>query len=274
MKNFKSHADKIRLVHCRCGSRLPWKECHAAFGSIPHYHYNESEILCWRYSPFGCDCGNNEKYKKHFKCCWQDQSTYHDDSTGRLFGRGITIVDNDNDRSLYKTLKKLVEGKGPNEKIFPSRSREEMMSFLRRMPMKVGLQCIDPDGISVIQNWDTEVNVSIVERIGEDWFEWNDLHWFIPKSELIQRTKEWNEALLKYCDDKSLTGIEREEAVRIYTASPLAPCANPTCNEIEVDVKNFAKCSRCRRVAYCSKGCQAKHWKSTHKKNCTMRLIV
>jgi hypothetical protein len=37
--------------------------------------------------------------------------------------------------------------------------------------------------------------------------------------ELLQRTKEWNEGLEKYCDDMSLTGVEREaDVVQKHTA--------------------------------------------------------
>ena len=86
---------------------------------------------------------------------------------------------------------------------------------------------------------------------------------------IIQRAKEWNDALSQYCDDMGLTGEEREQLVKIHLASPLARCGNPTCDEFEVKAKGFAKCwcSRCNRIAYCSRSCQAQHWKS-HKKRC------
>jgi len=48
----------------------------------------------------------------------------------------------------------------------------------------------------------------------------------------------------------------------------LERCAN--CNMLEtnvVDGKLF-KCSRCEQIVYCSKDCQYKHWKASHKKNC------
>ncbi len=82
--------------------------------------------------------------------------------------------------------------------------------------------------------------------------------------------KEWNEALTHHCDDVDvgLTGEEREQVFMLYTASPLTRCANPRCDELEVKVKVFAKCSRCKKVAYCSRGCQADHWKLSHKKRC------
>uniref|UniRef100_A0A7S0C6D5 MYND-type domain-containing protein n=1 Tax=Proboscia inermis TaxID=420281 RepID=A0A7S0C6D5_9STRA len=129
------------------------------------------------------------------------------------------------------------------------------------------VQCVDPDGISVLRNWDPEVSFGCMERI-KDPFLWNDLHWFISKSELITRVHEWNSALLQYCDDKNFTGAKREEVIRVYSASPLARCANPTCGTIETKIKEFHKCSKCNRVAYCSRTCQAHHWKPSHKKLC------
>ena len=39
---------------------------------------------------------------------------------------------------------------------------------------------------------------------------------------IIQRAKEWNDALSQHCDDMGLTGEEREQLVKIHLASPLA----------------------------------------------------
>jgi hypothetical protein len=79
---------------------------------------------------------------------------------------------------------------------------------------------------------------------------WNALHWRIDKVELLQRTKEWNEGLKKYCDDMGLTGAEREAVVQKHTANPCAPCSNPSCNHWETESKEFKACSRCKSVAY------------------------
>uniref|UniRef100_A0A7S2XN94 phytol kinase n=1 Tax=Attheya septentrionalis TaxID=420275 RepID=A0A7S2XN94_9STRA len=276
MKGFKSVEDRIRLVHCRCGSRLPWRECHAsaALALGPHYAYYNSKVderggekvLCWRFSPLGnCPCDNNKgKFKSYFKCCWQDASEYQDDSTAERFETKSMPID----ERGFNALQKLMEGKGPNDLVFPpSMTNEKIFSGFRNMPLKEFIKQTDPDGISVLYGWDMEVYVSVMERL-ENWFQWNDLHWPIPKSELIQRTKEWNQALLQYCDDQNLAGTEREEVIKIHTASALAPCANPACNKFELDVKSFAKCSRCKKVAYCSRACQGDHWKLTHKQKC------
>ncbi len=83
-----------------------------------------------------------------------------------------------------------------------------------------------------------------MERI-DDWFQWTGIHWQIPNSELLRRTREWNEALKEYCEDIGLEGSNRDEVMRKHTATPLAPCANETCQRIETKVKEFKMCSRC-----------------------------
>jgi hypothetical protein len=48
---------------------------------------------------------------------------------------------------------------------------------------------------------------------------WNDLLWRLDKAELLERTREWNEALEKYCNDMGLTGAERATVVQKHTAN-------------------------------------------------------
>jgi len=115
-------------------------------------------------------------------------------------------------------------------------------------------------------DWDMNVYIGCIERI-ENWFHWTDLHWTVPKSELLQRTKEWNAALKQYCDEEDRTGMERQQVIGIHTANTLAPCANPNCGRYEEKVKGFAKCARCKTVGSCSRECQGEHWK-LHKKRC------
>ena len=261
MENFKSDEDKIRLVHCRCGSRLPWKECHgaAACGSIqvPYYYYennNDSEntsSLRWRYSPLAnCRCGYNDvdEYKQHFECCWSEctQHNYQNDYNGEYLGL------------VSKVSSKLLD-----------EAKSFDYSEFRKMSMLSILGSTDPDRISGMYDWDVNMYVDICEmRINDKTLYWNDLHWDITKNQLMHQTKEWNDALRRYCDCKNLTGIEREKMINMYTASPLARCANPTCKEVEVHVKSFDKCSRCNSVAYCSRRCQKEHWRLSHGKNC------
>jgi len=82
------------------------------------------------------------------------------------------------------------------------------------------------------------------------------LFYIIAKSELLGRTKEWNDALEQYYDDAGLTGKVRRQNIEKHAANPLAPCANPSCNKYEEKVKSFPKCLRCKGVAYCSSLCQ------------------
>ena len=52
-----------------------------------------------------------------------------------------------------------------------------------------------------------------------------------------------------------------------YELDKRRTCNNVLCCNIEKDQK-FKKCSKCKRVAYCSIECQKIHWKSNHKFNC------
>ena len=46
-------------------------------------------------------------------------------------------------------------------------------------------------------------------------------------------------------------------------------CRGPGCpKEKDSNIKEFLKCSRCKSMWYCSKSCQAAHWKSGHSKHC------
>lgn len=70
--------EKIKLVHCRCGSRLPWGNCHSGT-SCAGRHYDPAKdnsgrkegTLNWRFSPCApCPCKNGNKLD--FKCCWDE----------------------------------------------------------------------------------------------------------------------------------------------------------------------------------------------------------
>jgi len=119
-----------------------------------------------------------------------------------------------------------------------------------------------------ITKWDHEVVSGIFERI-PDSFLWFDLHWAIDKAELLTRVKEWNDALEQYCVDVGLTGTRRRAVVELHTASPYAPCANPACDKIETKVKEYQRCARCKEIGYCSRACQAAHWRKEHKTTCS-----
>jgi hypothetical protein len=170
-------------------------------------------------------------------------------------------------------LKEMAQESGTdmNTPIFGNHSRDEMRSGVANMVRTMGMtQLIEESGSAgKMRDMDPEVYAGCIERI-DNWFHWRDDHWTLDKSELLQRVKEWNEALEKYCDDEALIGEERQSVIKLNKASPLAPCANPSCDAFEKKVKGFSSCSRCRTVAYCSRSCQMEHWK-THKKSCIPR---
>jgi hypothetical protein len=63
---------RAEVVHCRCGSRLPWKACHSTgIGQPPHYHMHLKWGLCYRVAPLAkCPCKNTTK--AHYECCWME----------------------------------------------------------------------------------------------------------------------------------------------------------------------------------------------------------
>ncbi|KAL5213560.1 hypothetical protein ABZP36_024407 [Zizania latifolia] len=46
-------------------------------------------------------------------------------------------------------------------------------------------------------------------------------------------------------------------------------CSQPACGRPETRQHEFRRCSVCGVVIYCSRACQALHWKATHKNECT-----
>jgi hypothetical protein len=64
--------ERAEVVHCRCGSRLPWKDCHnTGIGQPPHYVEFQPYGIVYRVSPLAhCPCNNNTK--THYQCCWKD----------------------------------------------------------------------------------------------------------------------------------------------------------------------------------------------------------
>jgi MYND finger len=55
----------------------------------------------------------------------------------------------------------------------------------------------------------------------------------------------------------------------VHTASPLAPCGRVGCDAVETQVREFQRCSRCKRIAYCSRYCQRLDWTAQlHRRVC------
>ncbi|KAJ3121712.1 hypothetical protein HK100_012268 [Physocladia obscura] len=72
---------------------------------------------------------------------------------------------------------------------------------------------------------------------------------------VIQRPTTWT------CSKASPLGsISSTGGGIVVGLGHLRRCANSRCGKWEEGYKQFSKCSRCRRVSYCSKACQRKAW--------------
>jgi hypothetical protein len=263
-------SESIDLTQCRCGSRMPWNQCHGA--PVPGQSKlcildDDNGRLDWRYSPKAmCPCKLTNK--EHYKCCWFTSTPfYKSDSSGGM----VKVVKTPSGRPRTRELRRLQQMRiseiiYPIGSIIPQGTSEEYRTTQTDLIRSEGLTVLDDfNGRRCgVKDWDPMVYAGVVDRI-DNCFTWNDLHWQLDKVELLQRTKEWNEALEKYCDDTGLTGPEREAVVQKHTANPCAPCSNLSCNNWETEPKAFQKCSGCKSVAYCSRDCQKKDWKAQHK---------
>jgi hypothetical protein len=264
-------AESIHLTQCRCGSRLPWNQCHGAPvpGQSNLYIEPDNRRLCWRYSPKAlCPCKVTNK--EHYKCCWFTSSPqYKDDTSG-----GLVSAQHMFNRTATQTLLRLQQRRifhifDSHEIPQGSTTWDEFRTTQTDLIRSLGLTIFSDFNArrSGVKDWDPVVFAGIVDRL-DNFFVWNDLHWQLDKVQFLQRTKEWNEALEKYCDEMSLTGVERGAVVLKHTANPCAPCSNPTCEKWETEAKEFKSCSACKCVAYCCRDCQKKDWKAQHKAAC------
>jgi hypothetical protein len=264
--------ENVHLTQCRCGSRLPWNQCHGAPipGQSDLYIERDNGRRRWRYSPKAtCLCKLTNK--EHYKCCWFTSTPfYKDDTSGELTLVDTTTFDRTATRTLLRLQHMRISLIFESSGIFPQgTAAEEFRTTQTDLIRSVGLTIFsDFNGRRCgVKYWDPIVYAGVVDCI-DNYFMWNDLHWRLTKAELLQRTKEWNEGLERYCDGMCLTGAEREDVVQKHTANPRAPCANPACSKRETEPKGFHSCSRCKSVAYCSRDCQKKDWKAQHKSTC------
>jgi hypothetical protein len=251
MEELQSKEKMIALVHCRCGSRLPWKECHAGsnIGESPVCREMGGR-LAWRYSPVArCVCGHTKK--THYECCWKEscQPRYLDDNDGStnpgvVIGFSVTERGADS-TSLLKHCQLLLAECHRNPQM-----QDQLLKILKEKAMAKDDHC-----------------AHTMKHLDGDVFLWTSEHWGIPKAELLVTVKRWNIALEKYCDEAGMTGSHRESVIEKNCATPYAPCGNASCTNIETKVKEFSKCSKCKTIAYCSSECQRKGWK-VHKGSC------
>eukprot|EP00978_Attheya_sp_CCMP212_P001454 scaffold3046_cov51-Attheya_sp.AAC.3 len=288
IEEMESDDDRIKLAYCRCGSRLPWSQCHYSEKRNDHPYHTEGSCSNnkrsdFRFSPMGpCQCQNTKK--EYFRCCWDEVRVYFMcDATGKI-QTTLNMPTNPIMTARAKATSIVLE------EIRAEESGAVAVPDIRVEDMGAGLSSIEQRRVqtchilrnggfehmmsmdanaakSKLREWDVEVYASVVERLG-DWFMWKDVHYILAKPELLKMTKEWNDALEQYANDIGLTGQVRRQVIEQHTANPCAPCANPSCTKYEEKVKSFPQCSRCKLVAYCGSQCQKQHWKCGHKKQC------
>mmetsp|Transcript_12464 Transcript_12464/g.17894 ORF Transcript_12464/g.17894 Transcript_12464/m.17894 type:complete len:645 (+) Transcript_12464:185-2119(+) len=306
VEEFSTMEHQIEHVNCRCGSRLPWKQCHAGKPTDPYYlngkvdKKNISKIT-WRYSPLApCHCNTSNARlglagtkKIHFKCCWDEtahREYYQCDKTSEISVMARTPT-NPMQREAMKYMQEMLKGQSEDEISKLMDSMQQMNSdpeFVIKSRCKMvreggalAMQAIvaGDNPCSKLSSWDPEVYAGVMETMDPVLsFQWNDVHWALPKAELLKRVSEWNEALEQYCDSIGLSGSEREDVTKLHTASPFAPCGNVKCDKVETSVKQYSRCSKCYSVAYCSSACQReaghiKEW-AEPQKNADAAIIV
>jgi hypothetical protein len=248
MEELQSKEKMIALVYCRCGSRLPWKECHAGsnVGESPVYKEMGGR-LAWRYSPVArCVCQFTKK--THYKCCWSCQPRYLDDqdgSTNDAFYFNFSVPEGGDHATSLLHYQRLVAECEVNPQL-----QDELMKDCLERAMAKDDHC-----------------AHIMKCLKGEVFLWTSEHWPCSKAKLLFLVKRWNIALEKYCDEAGMTGSHRESVIEKNCATPYAPCGNASCTNIETKVKEFSKCSNCKAIAYCSSECQRKGWKA-HKGSC------
>jgi hypothetical protein len=227
MEELQSKEKLIALVSCRCGSRLPWKECHAGNDVGESPFYSTADVyrgrLAWRYSPSArCPCRHTKK--THYKCCWKESCRpyYLDDSDG-FISKSCECLDGE---------------------CCKGQEQDELLQIRQE---------------TAIAKDDHQSH--IIKHLEGELFRWTSRHWLIPKAELLVMVKSWNIALEKHCDEAGLTGSDRASVIEMNRATPHAPCGNASCTNVETKVKDFRKCSKCKMIAYCSSECQRKGWK-------------
>lgn len=277
VEEFSQMEHQIEHVNCRCGSRLPWKQCHAGRPTDPYYSVDKSDEkdvskVKWRYSPLApCQCnaynsslGLPETKKIHFKCCWDEtahREYYQCDKTAKICV-SATMKATPMQQEVLKSLNKSMQGKSEEE---ISKSMENARQMMDDPKFVISTRCkmireggnlamqsivAGDNPCSKLSSWDPKVYAGVMETMDPDLsFCWKDVHWALPKAEVLTRVSEWNEALEQYCDSIGLNGSERQDVIKRHTASEFAPCGNANCDKTETSVKQFNKCSRCYSVA-------------------------
>ena len=93
MDQFQDMKSSLDLFHCRCGSRLKWKDCH--IGILPKETIaipkkGEEGCFIFRFSPMAlCPC-KGPKNRKYYDCCWEgSRPSFQDDRTAKLKSQAV-----------------------------------------------------------------------------------------------------------------------------------------------------------------------------------------
>ena len=255
---------------CPCGKNVPLSECHGSKRGVPVH----PRMLCL--------CRSGKIYKK---CCLKRRYYYRESltetipppmimdtkscpSTTELFMKHM-------ERERKKMIAQgLTEEEIGNTKIFPGgaegyrESQKKMISDLLDLPFVVG----DPRVCKCLR-W------VVANPDPRNDFMWarpwrKNGHFQISKTECKIRQKEWNGWVDAYIaikdtfsDPRSALEIEKLMKVSWSGAALWKWCSYSECGRKEESLDTFKFCSKCQIVAYCSKDCQASHWKD-HKKEC------
>lgn len=71
------------------------------------------------------------------------------------------------------------------------------------------------------------------------------------------------------CKDVDRSAMPLREVRKDWKEPGLRACAADGCLRSEDGFRAFDMCSRCKSAFYCGRECQARDWKSRHKRDCT-----
>jgi hypothetical protein len=226
---------RAEIVHCRCGSRLPWRKCHAAgIGQPPHYSTQQGSarpVVHYRLSPSArCPCNNSPT--TYYRCCWKDNA-----APAYRMDREAVNLHTRRPESVVPTpaLRRQIESSYVEGHEDESAARvndflqgtdvvRESIRLFRESPSHFLEMCAEFGPKSnMAATWDAAVYAGCLENLDNPPFFWKDVHWDLDRTELLRRARDWNSALQKYCDEVGLQGEERNLVVKKHTAYPLRP---------------------------------------------------
>jgi len=84
--------------------------------------------------------------------------------------------------------------------------------------------------------------------------------------------KDWNEAVDRYfasgAEDRARLSVAQQSKLDAEGLPMFKYCGAEDCQNVEAaKSEKFKRCSQCRKIFYCSAGCQRGHWKA-HKQVC------